>query len=40
MMPKPIDSPRARADGYALTYWADHPVKEVKVVRFEKADRR
>ena len=25
---------------HALTYWADHAVKEVKVVRFEKADRR
>lgn len=25
---------------YALTYWADHAVKEVKVVRFEIADRR
>ncbi len=24
---------------YALTYWADHAVKEVKVVRIEKADR-
>ncbi len=23
---------------YALSYWADHPVKEVKVVRIEKAD--
>ena len=25
---------------YAVTYRADHAVKEVKVVRFEKADRR
>ena len=24
---------------YALTYWADHAVKEVKVMKFEKADR-
>jgi len=24
---------------YALTYWADHAVKEVKVIRIEKADR-
>ena len=24
---------------YALTYWADHGVKEVKVVKIEKADR-
>ena len=24
---------------YALTYWADHAVKEVKVTRIEKADR-
>jgi mRNA-degrading endonuclease RelE of RelBE toxin-antitoxin system len=25
---------------YALTFWADHPASEVKVVRIEKADRR
>jgi hypothetical protein len=25
---------------YALTFWADHPVSEVKVIRIEKADRR
>lgn len=25
--------------GYALTFWADHAVKEIKVIRFEKADR-
>jgi hypothetical protein len=25
--------------GVALTYWADHAVKEVKVVRIERADR-
>ena len=25
---------------YALTFWADDPVSEVKVVRVEKADRR
>ena len=25
---------------YAITYWADHAIKEVKVVRFEKADHR
>ena len=25
---------------HALTYWADHAVKEVKVVRFEKAEGR
>ena len=25
---------------YALTFWADHPGSEVKVVRVEKADRR
>ena len=25
---------------FALTYWADHPVKEIKVIRIEKADRR
>ena len=24
---------------YALTFWADHAVKEVKVTRLEKADR-
>ena len=24
---------------YALTYWADHAVKEVKVTRIEPADR-
>ena len=24
---------------YALTYWADHAVKEVKVTRIELADR-
>lgn len=24
---------------YALTYWADHAVKEVKVTKIEKADR-
>jgi hypothetical protein len=24
---------------YALTYWADHPVKEVKVTKIELADR-
>lgn len=24
---------------YALTYWADHAVKEVKVTNIEKADR-
>ena len=24
---------------YALTYWVDHPVKEVKVTKIEKADR-
>lgn len=23
---------------YAITYWADHAVKEVKVTRIEKAD--
>jgi hypothetical protein len=23
---------------YALTYWADHAVKEVKVIKIEKAD--
>jgi mRNA-degrading endonuclease RelE of RelBE toxin-antitoxin system len=23
---------------YAVTYWADHPVKEVKVTKIEKAD--
>lgn len=25
---------------YALTYWADHAVKEIKVTRIEKADRK
>ena len=25
---------------YALTYWADHAVKEIKVTKVEKADRR
>ena len=25
---------------YALTYWADHAVKEVKVTKIEKADRK
>ena len=25
---------------YALTYWADHAVREVKVTKVEKADRR
>ncbi len=25
---------------YALTFWADHAVGEVKVTRVEKADRR
>ena len=25
---------------YALTYWADHAVKEIKVVKVEKADRQ
>ncbi len=24
---------------YALTYWTDHAVKEVKVTKMEKADR-
>ena len=24
---------------YALTYWADHAVREVKVIQIEKADR-
>jgi hypothetical protein len=24
---------------YALTFWADHAVKEVKVTRIERADR-
>ena len=24
---------------FALTYWADHAVKEVKVTKIEKADR-
>jgi mRNA-degrading endonuclease RelE of RelBE toxin-antitoxin system len=24
--------------GYAVTYWADHAVKEVKVTKIEKAD--
>lgn len=24
---------------FALTYWSDHAVKEVKVTKFEKADR-
>jgi hypothetical protein len=24
---------------YALTYWADHAVKEIKVVRVARADR-
>jgi hypothetical protein len=24
---------------YALTFWADHAVKEIKVVKVEKADR-
>jgi mRNA-degrading endonuclease RelE of RelBE toxin-antitoxin system len=24
---------------YALTYWADHAAREVKVTRIEKADR-
>ena len=24
---------------YALTYWADHAVNEVKVTKIEKADR-
>ena len=23
---------------YALTYWADHPVSEIKVTKIEKAD--
>jgi hypothetical protein len=25
---------------YAITYWADHPVNEVKVIRIELADGR
>jgi len=25
---------------YALTYWADHAVREVKVMKIELADRR
>ena len=25
--------------GYALTYWADHAVKEVKLIHLEEADR-
>ena len=25
---------------YALTFWADHSVSEVKVTRIEKADRK
>jgi hypothetical protein len=25
---------------YALTFWADHPVSEVKVVKIQRADRR
>jgi len=25
---------------YALTFWADHAVSEVKVTKIEKADRR
>ena len=25
---------------FALTYWADHAVKEVKVTKIEKADRK
>ena len=24
--------------GYAITYWADHAVREVKVTKIEKAD--
>ena len=24
---------------YALTYWADHPVNEIKVIHIERADR-
>jgi len=24
---------------YALTYWADHAVKEVKVIKIERADQ-
>ena len=26
--------------GYALTFWADHAVKEVKITRIERADHR
>jgi hypothetical protein len=25
---------------FALTYWADHAVKEIKVTKIEKADRK
>ncbi|MEP6664052.1 MAG: hypothetical protein ABJC04_10345 [Verrucomicrobiota bacterium] len=25
---------------FALTFWADHAVKEVKITRIEKADRK
>ena len=26
--------------GYALSYWVDHAVREVKVIKIELADRR